>query len=92
VEACLRDELIEAVRAEAAVRDVSLPDTPTGIAAAPFEIDSLVVVSILCSVEPLVGFELPDSAVQAGGYSSVDGALGQLLPRIEALWTKKKGG
>jgi hypothetical protein len=92
VEARLHDELIAAVQAEAAVKQVALPATATGIAAASFEIDSLVVVSILCTVEPLVGFELPDSVVRAGGYSSVGSALEHLLPRIDALWTKKKGG
>jgi hypothetical protein len=55
-------------------------------------VDSLVVVSILCMVEPIVGFELPDGVVRAGGYSSVESALAHLLPRIEAQWIKKKGG
>jgi hypothetical protein len=54
-------------------------------------VDSLVVVSILCAVEPIVGFELPESVVRAGGYTSVDSALGQLLPRLEKEWMKKKG-
>ena len=49
------------------------------------------VVSILCAVEPIVGFELPESVVQAGGYTSVKSALGQLLPRLEKEWMKKKG-
>jgi hypothetical protein len=50
-----------------------------------------VVVDILCAVEPIVVFELPDSVVRAGGYRSVENVLGQLLPRIEKLWMKRKG-
>jgi hypothetical protein len=92
VEACLRDELIETVKAEALVKGVTLPSLPTQIAKTPFQVDSLVVVSILCAVEPIVGFELPESVVRAGGYSSVESALEHLLPRIEKQWTKRKGG
>jgi hypothetical protein len=88
VEACLRAELIEAIKAEASIRGVSLP---ADMAKAGISIDSLVVVSILCTVEPIVGFELPESVVRAGGYVSVESALGHLLPRIEQQWIKRKG-
>lgn len=91
VEAKLRDELVEAVKIEASVRGMALPAAPGDIAKASIHVDSLVVVSILCTVEPIIGFELPESVVRAGGYTSVDSALGQLLPRLEKEWTKKKG-
>ena len=91
VEAKLRDELIEAVKVEASVRGVTLPSTPAEVAKAAVQVDSLVAVSILCAVEPIVGFELPQNLVRAGGYGSVDGALEHLLPRLEKEWTKKKG-
>jgi hypothetical protein len=91
VEAKLRDELVEAVKIEASIRGMALPPAPADIAKASVHVDSLVVVSILCAVEPIVGFELPESVVRAGGYTSVDSALGQLLPRLEKEWTKKKG-
>jgi hypothetical protein len=69
-----------------------LPAAPAQIAKAAVEIDSLVVVSILCAVEPILGFDLPESLVRAGGYASVHGALEHLLPRIEKQWTKQNGG
>lgn len=92
VEVCLRDELIETVKAEAAVKGVTLPPAAAQVAKTPFPVDSLVVVSILCAVEPIVGFELPESVVRAGGYTSVESALEHLLPRIEKQWIKRKGG
>jgi hypothetical protein len=92
VEACLREELIETGKAEAGLKGIALPSAPADIAKTSFHVDSLVVVSILCTVEPIVGFELPDSVVRAGGYASVDSALTHLLPRIEAHWIRKKGG
>jgi hypothetical protein len=55
------------------------------------DVDSLVVVSLLCTVEPHIGFELPESVVRTGGYKSVDAAVEHLLPRIEAEWKKRKG-
>lgn len=91
VEAKLRDELVEAVKIEASIRGMALPAAPADIAKASVHVDSLVVVSILCAVEPIVGFELPEGVVRAGGYTSVDSALGQLLPRLEKEWTKKNG-
>jgi hypothetical protein len=91
VEARLRAELIEAVKTDAWIKGISLPSSPTQIAKAAVEIDSIVVVEILCVVDPILGFELPDSVVRAGGYTSVESALGHLLPRIEELWTKRKG-
>lgn len=87
----LRSELIEAVKAEAAIKGVALPTAVGAIATTPFQVDSLVVVSILCAIEPIVGFELPESVVRTGGYTSVETAVGQLLPRIEAQWKKRKG-
>ncbi len=91
VATCLRDELIEAVKAEALIKGIALPSSPAQIANAAVPVDSLVVVSILCAIEPIVGFELPEHVVRTGGYSSVESALGHLLPRIEAQWNKKKG-
>lgn len=91
VEADLRFELIEAIRAEAIIKGVALPTAAGAIAQTPFQVDSLIVVSILCVVEPLVGFELQESVVRTGGYTSVDQAVGQLLSLIEAQWKKRKG-
>jgi hypothetical protein len=91
VEAKLRDELVEAVKIEASIRGTSLPPALAEISKAAVHVDSLVVVSILCAVEPIVGFELPESVVRVGGYTSVESALGHLLPRLEKEWAKKKG-
>ena len=91
VEACLRAELIDAIKAEASIKGVALPAAPADMAKAAVLINSLVVVSLLCAVEPIVEFELPESVVRAGGYVSVESALGHLLPRIEKQWIKRKG-
>lgn len=91
VEAELRDQLVEAVKIETSIRGLALPATPAQIAKEPVHVDSLLVVAILCAIEPIVGFELPESVVRAGGYISVDSALGQLLPRLEKEWTKNNG-
>lgn len=91
VEAKLRDELIEAIKAEALIRGIALPSASSQIARTAVHVDSLVVVSILCVVEPIIGFELSDSVVRAGGYVSVESALGHLLPGLQKEWAKKKG-
>jgi hypothetical protein len=87
----LRSELIQAVKDEASIKGIALATSDIEIDKAAFQVDSLVVVSILCVIEPIVGFELSESVVRTGGYGSVDSALYQLLPRIEAQWKKRKG-
>jgi hypothetical protein len=51
-------------------------------------VDSLGVVDLLCEVEPIVGFELKDSIIKAGGYNSIDEAVTQVMPRIRSAWEK----
>jgi hypothetical protein len=88
VEAKLKEVLLGAAESEAALKDVALPVDVSAKIAASVQLDSLEVVSLLCEVEPIVGFELKDSLVRAGGYSSVKEALGHLVPRIEKAWEK----
>lgn len=91
VETCLRDELVETIKSLAKIKGLSLPTTPAQIVTTSVQIDSLVCVEILCAVEPILQIELPEKVVKAGGYASIDAALKNLIPRIEAEWKKKKG-
>jgi hypothetical protein len=91
VEKCLVEELVEAIKAEESIKGLVLPASAAAIVKASVQVDSLVTVSILCAVEPIVGFELPESVVRTGGYTSVEAAMAHLVPRIEKLWRKKHG-
>jgi len=91
VEAVLRRELLASVELEASIRGVSIPKAPAEVARLAVDIDSLIVVDILCAVEPVLGFELREDVVRPGGYRSAEGALGHILPLIEREWTKRKG-
>ncbi len=92
IEACLRDELVETIRSMAKIKGITVPSNPAQVGTMPVQIDSLVCVDILCAVEPIVKFELPEKVVKAGGYGSVDAAIAHMLPRIEAEWNKKGVG
>ena len=92
IETCLQGELIDAVRAVASLKGLSLPAEPAQVSGQSVPIDSLVVVCILCAIEPIVGFELPESVVRTGGYGSIVEAIGHLIPRIEREWNKKNNG
>jgi hypothetical protein len=92
VEACLTEELLEAVRVEASLRGLPIPTSPAAAAARVVEMDSLVVVDLLCAVEPVLGFKLPQGVVRAGGYHSVNQAVAHLMPRIEREWSRRRGG
>lgn len=52
---------------------------------ATVHVDSLAVFSILCAVEPIVGFELSERVVRAGGYISVESALEHLHSRVAKI-------
>src|SRR5258705_14015340 len=83
VEAQLKEALLDAAESDATLRGITLPSDIGGKASAAVQLDSLDVVSLLCDVEPIVGFELKDSLVRTGGYSSVDEAMRHLMPHIE---------
>jgi acyl carrier protein len=88
VEAKLREVLLDAAQSDATLKGVTLPPHTTGKCGAVVQLDSLNVVSLLCELEEIVKFELKDSLVRAGGYTSVNQAMDHLMPRIEKAWEK----
>jgi len=88
VEAKLKKVLLGAAQSDAALKGIPFPADLAEQASASVRLDSLEVVSLLCDVEPIVGFELKDSLVRSGGYSSVNQAMDHLMPRIERAWEK----
>jgi hypothetical protein len=88
VEAKLKEVLLGAAQSDAALKGIALPSDTAGQATASVQLDSLEVVSLLCDIEPIVEFELKDSLVRTGGYSSVNRAMEHLMPRIEKAWEK----
>lgn len=89
VEACLRAELEQLARGEAAARGMVLP-VGAALGGAPIALDSLGVVDTLCAIEPVVGFELKESIVRSGGYDSIDAVVADLMPRISRAWDRRK--
>ena len=91
VEAQLATELIKAAKVAAELQEIDVPETSAGQRSMETTIDSLVVVELLITVEPILGIELKDGVVREGGYVSVEKAIEHLLPRIEKEWIKRKG-
>ena len=91
VATCIRDELIQCVQTLAAIHGETLPSTPAAIVTVSFQIDSLSVVGVLCKLDELLGFDVPQSVVRTGGYDSIDQAIGHLMPRVEKVWLKRNG-
>lgn len=91
VQACLLAELTLLAEAEAHVRAIDVPKTPLALLKLAIPLDSLSVVDVLCVVEPKMGFELKDSLVRTGGYSSIEAAMDHLMPRLETAWNKHNG-
>jgi acyl carrier protein len=88
VKEALMSELTRAVTSSLKRHGMSVPKTEKELAAKAFVLDSLRTIDILITIEDVVGKELPDSIVRAGGYNSINDALDHLLPNIEKFWNK----
>jgi hypothetical protein len=87
VYAALRAELIASVQAEALRKGKALPSDLDLVVAATIEIDSLIVVEILCVLDGTLPFQVGESVVRAGGYSSIKSALEHVMGQIEKEFT-----
>lgn len=79
VERCIRDALDEQVEAQSMLR-------PRMASACEPEIDSLVVVEIICAIEELLGVSLPPSFVPRGGYEDAETCVAELMVQTRAVW------
>jgi acyl carrier protein len=93
VEACIRDALAD----QAADQTVLRPGreaTATPVAPRSWEpeIDSLVVVEVICAVEELLGIEIPATFSPKGGYDSAEACINDLMSEAKAAWTEGNEG
>lgn len=91
IHAALTAGLVDHVKSEAAIKGYAVPKTDAAIIKAGVQIDLLVTVDILCTIEPILGFELPQNVVRTGGYPAIEAAVDHLMPRIQKQWVKKYG-
>ena len=88
VEACIRDALEDQAADQAVLR----PDRGTTTAApvAPRswepEIDSLVVVELICVIEELLGIEIHPTFSPKGGYESAEACINDLVSGAKEAW------
>ena len=92
IEAAIRDG-VDAIRGDQAILQGANGGSAgrAGVGPQP-EVDSLVVVAVLCELEGLVPFVLPESLVRCGGYDSVDEAVNHLMPQLQKRWRKHHKG
>jgi len=81
VEACIR----EALNAEQSAQRILRPNAAS--ACAP-EVDSLVVVEVICAIEELLGVTLPTSFAPRGGYDDVEACVADLLAQTRGVWVE----
>jgi acyl carrier protein len=88
IEACIR----EALSAQAADQALLRPHAKAAATATGSwepEIDSLVVVEVICSIEELLGIKLPASFAPRGGYQGIDECVANLTAETHSVWVKR---
>jgi acyl carrier protein len=92
VTAVLRDELVCAIRRRFRRKGTPLPTNDDEVVILTIEIDSLTVVELLSSLDDILPFQITESVVKAGGYSSIAAAVKHVTGRVENKWIKYHGG
>jgi acyl carrier protein len=87
IEACIRGALADQAADQAVLRPDSAANFGTARSWEP-EIDSLVVVEIICAVEDLLGVKLPATFSPKGGYDSAKSCIDGLLSEAKSAWTE----
>jgi acyl carrier protein len=89
VEACIRDALADQASDQTVLRP-GRATTATPVAPRSWEpeIDSLVVVEVICAVEELLGIEIPATFSPKGGYDSTEACVNDLMSEARAAWTE----
>jgi acyl carrier protein len=82
VETCVR-EALEAERDSQAVLRERVPS------ACEPEVDSLVVVEVICAIEEALGIELPTTFAPRGGYEDVESCVEDLVAKTRVVWTER---
>ncbi len=79
IERCIRDALADQVGAQNVLR-------PRPTSACEPEIDSLVVVEIICAIEEILGIRLPASFAPRGGYEDAESCVADLMAETRGVW------
>ena len=79
IERCIHETLAD----QANVQEILRPRSPS---VCEPEIDSLVVVEIVCAVEEAIGVRLPPSFVPRGGYRGVADCVRHVLAQARTVW------
>jgi hypothetical protein len=88
VEACIREALSDQAADQAVLRPHRGTSTAVPVAPRPWEpeIDSLVVVEVICAIEELLGIEVPPTFAPKGGYDSAEACTNDLMSEAKAAW------
>jgi hypothetical protein len=92
VEAALRAGLTTAVVRELELHGMAVPASDQNLDSTSVEIDSLEVVDLLCDLDSVLGFEVGEGVVRAGGYGTINEAIADLLPKLVREWQKRQRG
>jgi acyl carrier protein len=89
VEACIRDALADQAADQAILRPGRAATVaPVAPRSWEPEIDSLIVVEVICALEELLGIEIPATFSPKGGYESAEGCINDLMSEAKAAWTE----
>ncbi len=81
VETCVREALAMAHDAQQLLR-------PQVASACEQDVDSLVVIEVMCAIEQLLGVVLPTTFVPRGGYDNAEECISDLVSAAHTVWVE----
>jgi acyl carrier protein len=90
IEEKIRDFFMQKTQVQSQLRGFEMIEeiTTDGLQIFEPDIDSLTAVSMLCELETLVPFSLPENLIKYGGYPNVNECIKDLTAKMKLRWQK----
>jgi acyl carrier protein len=90
IEEKLRDFFMQKTQVQSQLRGFEMIEeiTTDGLQILEPDIDSITAVSVLCELETLVPFTLPENIIKYGGYQNIDECIKDLTAKLRLRWQK----
>jgi acyl carrier protein len=90
IEEKLRNFFMQKIQVQSQLRGFEMIEeiTTDGLQIFEPDIDSITAVTVLCELETLVPFHLPENIIKYGGYQNIDECIEDIIAKLQLRWKK----